>query len=52
MDDSEFSSMQWDAKKLIEFGANKEFVNSLSPRQAKEPLKNILYAIERYRDST
>ncbi len=42
---------KWDAYKLLQLGANKEFVDSLTVSQARELLKNIFYAIERYRDT-
>jgi hypothetical protein len=42
---------KWDAYKLLQLGANKEFVDSLTVNQARELLKNIFYAIARYRDT-
>lgn len=48
----EFSEdSNWDTDKLLQLGANKEFVESLTVSQARELLKNIFYAIERCRDA-
>ena len=41
------SDSTWDYYQLTKYGANKEFIESLHPTQAKELVKNILYAIER-----
>jgi hypothetical protein len=41
------SDSAWDYYQLTKFGANKEFIDSLHPTQARELVKNILYAIER-----
>jgi hypothetical protein len=41
----------WDTDMLLQLGANKEFIESLTVSQARELLKNIFYAIERYRDA-
>jgi len=42
----------WDFQQLIKYGANKEFVEKLSSIEARELVKNILYAIERHRYSS
>jgi len=40
---------KWDYDQLIKFGAYREFVEQLSPQKAIKLLKNIFYAVGRYK---
>ena len=45
----ETESDRWDYDQLIKYGAARDFVEELSPNEAQELLKCILYAVERHK---
>jgi hypothetical protein len=50
MQEGEIVQMHWDIMKLLSLGVDKEFLSksSMTPTEARELLKGLLYLRERY----
>lgn len=53
MNDAETVQMHWDITKLLSFGVSEKFLreSNLTPVQARELVKSLLYLRERYADA-
>jgi hypothetical protein len=45
---AEIAQLHWDITKLLEMGLNEEWVRQLTPAQATDLVKGLLYLRERY----
>lgn len=49
MNNVEISQLHWDITKLLEMGVDAEWAGRLTPAQARDMVKGLLYLRERYR---
>jgi hypothetical protein len=45
----EIAQLHWDLTKLLEMGINEEWARQLTPGQARDLVKGLLYLRERYK---
>ena len=48
MNRAEIAQLHWDITKLLEMGLDEEWVRQLTPAQATDLVKGLLYLKERY----
>lgn len=48
---SDLKAIHWDCSKLLELGVNELVVRELSPAEARDLLKGILYLKNRFEDN-
>lgn len=49
MNNVEIAQLHWDLTKLLEMGINEEWARQLTPGQARDLVKGLLYLRERYK---
>ncbi|MGI0019520.1 MAG: hypothetical protein ACREAY_03515 [Nitrososphaera sp.] len=49
MNNVEIAQLHWDITKLLEMGINEELARQLTPAQARDLVKGLLYLREKYR---
>jgi hypothetical protein len=49
VNNAEIAQLHWDLTKLLEMGINEEWTRQLTPGQARDLVKGLLYLRERYK---